>query len=137
MKDPLDGYIEGHEVNQSHVMPKADTSNEVIDLLLPYMATPLALSRGKSSRISNDILRDVVDLILALAAERDALKAETAGRHIKDAPKGVPVLVYGGVAMLKTGGEWFTGMEEPLFTRRLEWEPDCWWPLPKAPEATE
>ena len=45
-------------------------------------------------------------------------------------PKGVPVIVCGGTAMLKTGGEWFTGMEEPLFQRRIEWEPLWWAPIP-------
>lgn len=45
-------------------------------------------------------------------------------------PKGVPVIVAGGVAMLKTGGEWFTGMEEPLFQRSLEWSPMWWAPIP-------
>ena len=45
-------------------------------------------------------------------------------------PKGVPVLVAGGVAMLKTGGEWFTGMEEPLFQRPLEWTPKWWAKIP-------
>ena len=40
-------------------------------------------------------------------------------------PEGRRVLVAGGVAMLRNGF-WFTGMEEPLFTRRLEWEP-TWW----------
>lgn len=45
-------------------------------------------------------------------------------------PKGVPVLVAGGIAMIKTGGEWFTGMEEPLFTQPLDWEPKWWAHLP-------
>lgn len=45
-------------------------------------------------------------------------------------PKGVPVLVAGGVAMMKTGGEWFTGMEEPLFQRPLKWTPKWWMKIP-------
>lgn len=43
---------------------------------------------------------------------------------------GVPVIVSGGIAMRKTGGEWFTGMEEPLFQRPLEWEPKWWMKIP-------
>ena len=46
------------------------------------------------------------------------------------APKGVPVIIAGGVAMKKTGEEWYTGMEEPLFQRRLEWDPNWWSPIP-------
>lgn len=45
-------------------------------------------------------------------------------------PDGVPVIVAGGTAMRKTGGEWFTGMEEPLFQRPLQWEPLWWAPIP-------
>lgn len=45
-------------------------------------------------------------------------------------PKGIPVIVAGGTAMLKTGNEWFTGMEEPLFTRHLEWTPKWWMQIP-------
>lgn len=45
-------------------------------------------------------------------------------------PKGVPVLVAGGIAMRKTGDEWFTGMEEPLFQRPLEWTPKWWAKIP-------
>lgn len=47
-------------------------------------------------------------------------------------PKGVPVIVAGGIAMLKTGDEWFTGMEEPLFQRRLEWTPKWWMKIPES-----
>lgn len=45
-------------------------------------------------------------------------------------PNGVPVIVCGGVAMMKTGGEWFSGMEEPLFERPLEWTPTWWMKIP-------
>lgn len=45
-------------------------------------------------------------------------------------PKGVPVLVAGGVAMMKTGNEWFTGMQEPLYTRPLIWTPKWWAHIP-------
>lgn len=41
-------------------------------------------------------------------------------------PEGVPVIVAGGIAMLKTDGKWYTGMEEPLFQRALEWTPKWW-----------
>lgn len=45
-------------------------------------------------------------------------------------PKGVPVIVAGGLAMLKTGDEWFSGMEEPLYQRPLEWTPRWWMEIP-------
>lgn len=45
-------------------------------------------------------------------------------------PNGVPVIVCGGIAMRKTGGEWFTGMEDPRYERQLEWEPTWWARIP-------
>lgn len=45
-------------------------------------------------------------------------------------PKGVPVIVAGGTAMLKTGGVWFSGMAAPLFTRPLAWTPQWWARIP-------
>lgn len=47
-------------------------------------------------------------------------------------PKGVPVLVSGGIAMRKTGGVWFSGMTEPAFTRPLNWTPEWWSNIPQA-----
>jgi len=45
-------------------------------------------------------------------------------------PKDMPVLVAGGIAKMKTGGEWFTGMEWPQYERKLQWEPKWWAPIP-------
>lgn len=50
------------------------------------------------------------------------------------APKGVPVLVAGGIAMKKTGGEWFTGMDGFAFERKLNWEPEWWACIPQGNE---
>ena len=47
------------------------------------------------------------------------------------APKGVPVLVAGGIAMLKTGGVWYSGMTDNPFTRPLNWEPKWWAEIPQ------
>ena len=47
------------------------------------------------------------------------------------APKGVPVLVAGGIAMKKTGGEWVSGMTMQPFTRVLNWEPKWWAHIPQ------
>lgn len=47
------------------------------------------------------------------------------------APKWCPVLVAGGIAMKKTGGEWYSGMCEPPFSRKLNWEPEWWANLPQ------
>ena len=78
----------------------------------------------------------------AAEAERDALKAELAAAR-QDAlskmspycaPKGVPVLVAGGIAMRKTGDEWLSGMCEPAFSRPLTWQPQWWAPIPQQNE---
>lgn len=50
---------------------------------------------------------------------------------IHTAPKGAPVLVSGGIAMLKTGGKWFSGMTDDPFTRELNWEPKWWAAIPQ------
>ena len=47
------------------------------------------------------------------------------------APNGCPVLIAGGIAMRKTGGEWFSGMCEPAFSRPLNWEPKWWAAIPQ------
>jgi hypothetical protein len=47
------------------------------------------------------------------------------------APKGAPVLVAGGIAMRKTGNVWVTGMDEPAFTRELNWTPKWWACIPQ------
>lgn len=47
------------------------------------------------------------------------------------APKGVPVLIAGGIAMRKTGGGWFSGMDDKPFTRELNWTPKWWAPIPQ------
>lgn len=54
--------------------------------------------------------------------------------HISCCPKGVPVMVAGGVAMLKTGGVWVTGMCEPMFSRELNWTPEWWSNIPQGNE---
>lgn len=60
----------------------------------------------------------------------------TLERHPPEtAPKGVPVLVAGGVAMRKTGGEWYTGMSDPPFQRPLEWQPKWWAHIPSSNDA--
>jgi hypothetical protein len=47
------------------------------------------------------------------------------------APKGVPVLIAGGIAMRKTGDEWYSGMCEPAFSRRITWTVNWWAPIPQ------
>ena len=47
------------------------------------------------------------------------------------APKGVPLLVAGSIAMKKTGGRWVTGMDDKPFTRELNWEPAWWAHIPE------
>tara|TARA_R110000772_G_scaffold45492_1_gene104211 strand:- start:2545 stop:2985 length:441 start_codon:yes stop_codon:yes gene_type:complete len=53
---------------------------------------------------------------------------------VSTCPKGVPVLIAGGVAMLKTGGDWYTGMYEPMFSRKLNWSPEWWANIPNGNE---
>ena len=40
------------------------------------------------------------------------------------------VIVAGGVAKIKEDGIWYTGMEEPVFERPLEWSPKWWAKIP-------
>jgi hypothetical protein len=42
------------------------------------------------------------------------------------------VIVAGGVAQYRQGN-WWTGMEEPLFQRRIQWKPTWWMPIPVFP----
>ncbi len=44
--------------------------------------------------------------------------------------KYVPVIVAGGIAMLRASGKWYSGMEEPMFKRFLAWEPQWWAKIP-------
>ena len=56
----------------------------------------------------------------------------------ESAPNGVPVLVCGGVAMRKTGDEWFSGLgdvDNIPFSRPLEWRPAWWAYLPNKNES--
>jgi hypothetical protein len=49
-------------------------------------------------------------------------------------PYNAPVLIAGGIAMkVRTpeGSYWVTGMAEPLFTRKLNWEPEWWACIPQ------
>jgi len=49
---------------------------------------------------------------------------------VEEPPNGVPVIVCGGIAVRKTGGEWFTGMEDPRYERELGWTPSWWAHIP-------
>ena len=46
------------------------------------------------------------------------------------------VLVSGGVAQF-IGGVWYTGMEEPLFRRRIMWPVEYWMPFPFLPNSAD
>lgn len=46
--------------------------------------------------------------------------------------QGKKVLVSGGVACMREG-VWYTGMEEPLFQRPIQWKVTHWMPLPNPP----
>ena len=75
-------------------------------------------------------LCDILAQVKATKRESRYRDSDIGRQPIETAPKGVPVIVAGGVAMQKTGGEWFTGMEEPLYQRPLQWEPTWWMPIP-------
>jgi len=97
---------------------------------------------GKAKSLT-ERLTDTITRAEAAEAERDALRAEVArlrgGRNYlslallppDSAPKGVPVLVAGGIAMKKTGGEWFSGMCEPAFSRPIIWDVQWWAVIPQ------
>ena len=62
----------------------------------------------------------------------DTMEPITLHRHPPHtAPKGAPVLVAGGVAMLKTDGLWYSGMTDEPFTRPCIWEPKWWAEIPQ------
>ena len=69
-----------------------------------------------------------------IRADRDAGTLKIRINPPDTAPNGCPVLVAGGIAMRKTGGEWFSGMCEPAFSRRLNWEPKWWAVIPQKNE---
>ena len=46
-----------------------------------------------------------------------------------EAPEGVALIVSGGIAM-KKNGTWYTGMEEPLYKRPIQWEVTGWMAIP-------
>lgn len=48
----------------------------------------------------------------------------------ESAPKDAPILVAGGIAMLKSDGVWYSGMLDPTFSRALEWVPEWWSNVP-------
>ena len=62
-----------------------------------------------------------------------ALRERMGWQPIETAPKGIPVLVEGGLAMRKTGDDWYSGMESPLYQRPLQWQPKWWQPIPTPP----
>ena len=45
----------------------------------------------------------------------------------------MPVIVPGGLAVYRNG-TWFTGMEEPLYKRPMQWDVTHWIPLPDKPQ---
>ncbi len=54
--------------------------------------------------------------------------------HEEPPQEGAVVLVAGGVAQYRDG-IWYTGMEEPLYQRPIEWDVKWWMAIPSAPEA--
>jgi hypothetical protein len=95
-----------------------------------------AAMRSTFHEVSAYDLHEAAEIIEALTAERDALRAQIERDALIKmppdcAPKGVPVLVAGGIAMRKTGGEWFSGMCDPAFSRALNWQPKWWAPIPQ------
>jgi len=98
------------------------TPTEALKLIreaLEVATTPLPEDRQK-----------VVKALAALPALEAGQMGVDGRRPIETAPKGVPVIVAGGIAMHKTGGEWFTGMETPMYQRPLQWQPKWWMPIP-------
>lgn len=41
-------------------------------------------------------------------------------------PKNCPVIISGGIGMLKSDGLWYSGMAEIPFSRELNWTPEWW-----------
>ncbi|MEM8636138.1 MAG: hypothetical protein AAGF33_14285 [Pseudomonadota bacterium] len=45
-------------------------------------------------------------------------------------PVFTPVIVAGGIAMLRSGDRWFSGLLEPVWEIPLNWEPKWWAEIP-------
>jgi hypothetical protein len=85
-------------------------------------------------QIVADALRTQAAALAEKEAEIKRLRDDFCPMSPECAPKGVPVLVSGGIAMKKTGGQWFTGMEDPAFERPIQWEVKWWARIPQASE---
>lgn len=73
------------------------------------------------------LLREVEEYIIKLEKEVEG----SGWQPIETAPKGMPVIVNGGMAIQKTGNEWYTCMTTE--GRKLEWNPTHWMLLPEPP----
>ena len=84
-------------------------------------------------------LRDPEDVAKTIDENTDTLHVEefyekpTGWQPIETAPEYTTVFVAGGIAQ-KRNGVWFTGMEEPMFQRAIEWPVTVWMPLPAPPK---
>jgi len=97
------------------------------------------LAEGVTYSCAIDAIRACANTDALEAVRREARVEAAEGVQITPmppecAPKGAPVLVAGGIAMKKTGGQWFTGMEEPAFEHPIQWEVKWWAPIPEQNE---
>ena len=81
---------------------------------------------------------DNIQLAQSLCKAAELLKqVDNKWLPASEAPKGVPLIVEGGIAMKKTGDEWFTGMHEPQYTRKIQWEVKWFQFFPQPPVIIE
>ncbi len=59
---------------------------------------------------------------------------EIGKQPIETAPLDKVVIVAGGIAIQKSPGQWFTGMEAPHYERQLQWQPKWWVEIPTGEE---
>jgi len=80
--------------------------------------------------IEQDEVKSTTDLARAAADALDAME----WKPERFALKNTVVIVDGGLAMKRDDDVWYSGMEEPLYARPIEWDVKVFMPLPSPPE---
>ena len=131
-------FIGGTNTNQ-------DEPNEIAIINVQGYCHAVALPCGMKD-VEPDITKAnaqrIVDCVNALAGiedvegfVRDAKEMQWVSGKDRLPEFGEEVFVEGGLAMLRGNGNWYSGMEEPRYTRVIEWKPRHWMPLPPVPDA--
>lgn len=129
-----------------------DPTEETAIDAIKRLSAELDVSRAREVRKKQDLM-EIKEVNLAIYKQNEKLEAELAtakeeiGRLRKarwiDSSQQLPgeyqiVIVHGGIAQYRLGHFW-TGMEDPRFGRRIEWDVTHWMPItaPRAALAQE